>query len=92
MALDSHWLSKTLNAEEVVAFKEAEEKNLRMTAHRIRVHEKPVFMVKPAPQPSAEPEASALPHTEGIPVYPNLRRAARVLHHLVWYKRYLDAI
>jgi acyl-CoA synthetase (NDP forming) len=49
-------------------------------------------MVRPAVEFASDPEMSSLFRREEIPVYSTPRRAARVLNHLAWYRRYLDAI
>jgi len=90
VGLSTKRLSSMFNTEEIRAFKEAEENNLSMLRQRVREHGKPVFMVKPSVEFATDPEASSLFHREGIPVYPNPHRAAMVLKHLVWYRRYLD--
>jgi acyl-CoA synthetase (NDP forming) len=85
-------LSSMLNTSEIRAVKEAEDSNLRMLRQRIKEYGKPVLVVKPAVEFGADPETFSLFRREGIPVYPSPRRATRVLKHLVWYKRYLDAV
>ena len=84
-------LSSMFNAGEIRTFREAEESNLSIVRQRVKEYGKPVFMVRPAVEFAADPEASSAFRREGIPVYPNPRRAARVLHHLAWYRDYLDA-
>lgn len=91
VALDTKRLSSMFSAEETRAFREVEERNLSMVRQRIKEYGKPVFMVRPALEFATDPEASSAFRREGIPVYPNPRRAARVLHHLTWYRDYLDA-
>jgi len=84
-------LSSMFNSGEIRAFRQAEESNLSLVSQRVREQGKPVFMVKPAVEFATDPEASSLFRKKGIPVYPGPRRAARVLNHLAWYRRYLDA-
>ncbi len=91
VALGTKRLSNMFSAEETRAFREVEERNLSMVRQRIKEYGKPVFMVRPALEFATDPEASSAFRREGIPVYPNPRRAARVLHHLAWYRDYLDA-
>ena len=83
-------LSSMFNTKEIGAFREAEENNLSEVRQRVKRHGKPVFMVSPSVEFATDPQVSSLFRSKGIPVYPSPRRAARVLHHLVWYKRYLD--
>jgi acyl-CoA synthetase (NDP forming) len=84
-------LSSVFNRKEISAFRKAEENNLSLLSLRVREQGKPVFLVKPAVDFATDPEASSIFRREGIPVYPSPRRAARVLNHLAWYRRYLDA-
>jgi acyl-CoA synthetase (NDP forming) len=49
-----------------------------------------VLMVRPAVEFATDPEVASLFSKEEIPVYPSPRRAAKVLSHLAWYRRYLD--
>jgi acyl-CoA synthetase (NDP forming) len=51
-----------------------------------------VFVVKPSVEFANDPEVSELFRKEELPVYSAPHRAAKVLNHLVWYKRYLDAV
>jgi acyl-CoA synthetase (NDP forming) len=92
VGLDAKHLSTRLNGEEIRAFREAEEKNLRLLGQRVKEHKKPVFVVKPAVDFATDPEVVSIFRREGIPVYLSPRRAARVLNHLAWYRRYLDAV
>jgi len=84
-------LSSMLSRREIRAFRKAEESNLSLLSQRVKEQGKPVFMVKPAVEFATDPEVVSLFRREGIPVYPSPRRAARVLNHLAWYRRYLDA-
>jgi len=92
VGLDAKRLSTRFSAEEIRAFREADESNLSLLSQRVKEHKKPVFMVKPAVDFATDPEVVSLFRREGIPVYPSPRRAARVLNHLAWYRRYLDAV
>jgi acyl-CoA synthetase (NDP forming) len=85
-------LSSMFNRKEIRAFREAEENNLSLLSQRVREYGKPVFLVRPAVEFATEPEVVSVFHREGIPIYPSPRRAARVLNHLAWYRRYLDAV
>jgi acetyltransferase len=91
VGLGTKRLSGMFNSEEIRAFRGEEERNLGLLRQRVREYGKPVLMVKPAVEFANDPEVSSLFRREGIPVYPSPRRAARVLSHLVWYRRYLDA-
>jgi len=85
-------LADVFNQEETRAFREREKDNLDLLRQRVQEYAKPVLMVKPAVEFASDPEIAALLRREGIPVYPTPRRAARVLSHLAWYRRYLDAV
>ena len=63
-----------------------------MLRQRVAEQEKPLFVVKPSVEFVNDPETSELFRKEELPVYSAPRRAAKVLNHLVWYKRYLDAL
>lgn len=83
-------LSTMFDSEKLRAFRQAEESSLSLLRQRVRQQEKPVFMVKPAVEFATDPDVASLFSREEIPVYPSPRRAARVLNHLAWYRRYLD--
>jgi len=85
-------LSSVFNRKEIRAFREVEGNNLSLLSQRVREYGKPVFLVRPAVEFATEPEVVSVFHREGIPIYPSPRRAARVLNHLAWYRRYLDAV
>jgi acetyl-CoA synthetase (ADP-forming) len=83
-------LPSIVNAEEIgAANKATEEGDLSMSRQRASEYGKTVLVVSPSRELTADP--SLLLRRDGIPVYPNPRRAARVLRHLVWYRQYLDA-
>jgi acyl-CoA synthetase (NDP forming) len=92
VGLGTERLSRMFNDAEIRAFRQAEESNLSLLSQQVRKYGKPVFMVKPAVEFATDPEVASLFHREGIPVYPSPRRAARVVNHLAWYRRYLNAI
>ena len=85
-------LSSMFNSEQIRAFRGKEEENLSLLRQRVAEHGKPVLVVKPAVEFASDPEVSSLFRRERLPVYSTPRRATRVLKHLVWYRRYLDAI
>ncbi len=92
VGISTNRLSTMFDSGEIKAYRQAEESNLSTLSQRVRQKEKPVFMVKPAVEFATDPEVSSLFSREGIPVYPSPRRAAKVLNHLAWYRRYLDSI
>jgi acyl-CoA synthetase (NDP forming) len=85
-------LSRTFPEREVNAWQNSEEDNLALIRQRVAAYGKPVLLVTPSVEFAADPEAAAILHREGIPIYQNPRQAARVLKHLSWYRRYLDRI
>jgi acyl-CoA synthetase (NDP forming) len=85
-------LSRTFPEREVNAWQESEENNLSLIRQRVAGYGKPVLLVAPSVEFAADPEAAAILHREGIPIYQNPRQAARVLKHLSWYRRYLDRV
>jgi acetyltransferase len=92
VGLGTERLSRMFNDAEIRAFRQAEESNLSLLKQRVREYGKPVFMVTPAVEFATDPEVASLFRRQGIPVYLNPHRAARVVNHLAWYRRYLDAI
>lgn len=91
VGLSTRRLSRIFSSEEIKAFREKEENDLARLGQRVAEYSKPVLMVAPSVEFTADPEVASIFHREGIPIYHNPRRAARVLRHLAWYKRYLDA-
>jgi acyl-CoA synthetase (NDP forming) len=85
-------LSGVFSRKKIRTFRKVEASNLSLLSQRVREQGKPVFMVKPAIEFATDPEVVSLFHREGIPIYSSPRRAARVLKHLAWYRRYLDAV
>lgn len=76
-----------LSGKETKTFQEIQKENLITVKERAKEYGKPVFVVPLA----KDEEASSFLLREGIPAYHNPQRAARVLHHLVWYSHYLDS-
>ncbi len=75
------------NTEEIEIFEEKQKRNLSLLRQRVAECGKPVFVVMPV----NDLETNTYLLREKIPAYTSPRRAARVLRHLVWYKRYLDS-
>jgi len=80
-----------LKTEQIKAYREKERKNLRSISRKAKQYGKPVFLLWQFRGPATDPELASLVHREGIVTQSNARRAARVLRHLTWYRRYLDA-
>jgi acyl-CoA synthetase (NDP forming) len=76
-------LTKYLEGEEL---KEANTIDERMKKYR-----KPLVVAKIMTEDVAEAKIFGLLRERGIPIYPDARRAVKVLHHLAWYREYLDA-
>jgi len=90
LGLNTKRLSELFGAQEIKAFREIEKSNLSMLKQRINEYEKPVLLVRPSAEFATDPETSSSFHRQGILTYPNGRRAAKVLRHLVQYRHYLD--
>ena len=78
------------SADDVKAYKERQENNLRLIGDCIKKYEKPVILMWQFQNITSNPEYASIFRREKILVYPTPRRAARVIRHLDWYKRYLD--
>ncbi|MBU2609118.1 MAG: CoA-binding protein [Chloroflexi bacterium] len=89
VAIGTNYLSNTFhfNAEEIKVFDDGQKQNLDMLRKRAAEYGKPVLVVTPV----NDPETNAYLLREKIPVFTSPHRAARVLHHLTWYRGYLDA-
>jgi len=70
---------------------DARAENLKAVAEKARSLGKPVLSVGAMPPSLGEKTAVETPW-EGFSIYPSPQRAARVLHHLFWYKRYRDNV
>jgi len=73
----------------VKSLEEQETKNLDIMREKIDKLGKPLVYVNLMPRVMAEPESFKLLREKGIPIYPNPRRAARALRHVVDYAEYL---
>ncbi len=80
-----------LGPEEIKAYREKEEKNLKLLREKVEKYGKPVVLMWQMRGINTDQDVSSLFRRERIPVYPNARRAARVIRHIVWYREYLDA-
>ncbi len=76
----------------IASLKEQEEKNVKLMREKVDELQKPLVYVNLMPRVVAEPESFDLLRQRGIPVYPNPRRASRVLRHLVRYGEYLRGV
>jgi acyl-CoA synthetase (NDP forming) len=80
-----------LNEAEIKALRKKEEKNLARISEKTAEYGKPVFLLWQSRDVIPDPTASALLRKANM-VQCNARRAAKIMRHLVWYKRYLDTI
>ena len=76
---------------QINAYREKEEKNLKLLREKIEKYGKPVILTWQMRGLGTDPELSSLFHRQGIPICLNLRRAVRVIRHLAWYRQYLEA-
>jgi acyl-CoA synthetase (NDP forming) len=74
----------------VKSLEEQETKNLDLMREKMDRLGKPLVYVNLMPRVMAEPESFKLLREKGIPIYPNPRRAARALRHVVNYTEYLN--
>jgi acyl-CoA synthetase (NDP forming) len=78
-------------SEQVNAYREKEEKKLKLLSEKIHKCGKPVVIMWQMRGVGNDSETSSLFLREGIPVWLNLRRGVRVIRHLIWYRQYLEA-
>jgi len=80
-----------LSPEQIKAMRLEYQRRIENLSQQARKYGKPVFLIRRFFNvPPGEPEVSSTVIKERIPEYPSHRRAARVLHHLVWYRQYLE--
>lgn len=81
--------------EEEIAFKllaDDEARNIDIVSDKVNQYQKPLLFSKlMVPWSINEPDVFTILRNKGIPIYPSPQRAARALHHLVWYSEYIDA-
>jgi len=80
-----------LNAGQINAYREKEEKNVKLIREKSEKYGKPVILMWQSRDITPDPTISSLFRREKLLVQSNARRAARVMRHLAWYRRYLDA-
>ncbi len=93
IVMDKTFLSSRigLGPGEIKAYREREERNIKLIREKVDEYGKPVVMMWQTRGMGNDPEISSLFRRERILVHTNARRAARVIRHLVWYRQYLDA-
>jgi acetyltransferase len=80
-----------LNEEQIKAYREKEQKNISSISEKAEKYGKPVFLMWQSRGFNIDPEVASFFRNAKIIVQSNARRAARVLRHLNWYRRYLEA-
>ena len=80
-----------LNPEGIKAYRAKEEKNIGLIREKVEQYEKPVVMMWQW-RGFSDPEVTTLFRKGKFIVCANARRAARVMHYLVWYRNYLDVV
>ncbi len=80
------------NADQIKSIQNGNRENLKVLGEYIRKNKKPLIINERATGQSADDETNttSLYLKEGIPVYHNAHRAARVVRYLVWYQHFLD--
>ena len=78
--------------EMIESLKEQELQNLDLMREKIDTLNKPLVYVNLMPRAMAEPESFKLLRERQIPIYPNPRRAARALRHVVQYSNYVNGV
>jgi len=81
-----------LNREQIKGERKKEEKNLKLISEKSAEYGKPVFVLWQSRDIKPDPAVAALYRREKILVQTNPRRAARIMHYLTRYRRYLDAV
>jgi acyl-CoA synthetase (NDP forming) len=81
-----------LNASQIKGERKREEENLKLIREKSVEYGKPVFVLWQSRDIKPDPAVAALYRREKIPVQTNPRRAARIMHYLTRYRRYLDAV
>ena len=70
---------------------DARAESLKTLGEKARQLGKPVLSVGALPPPPGERSAAEVPW-DSFSIYPSPQRAARVLHQLLWYRRYLESV
>jgi acyl-CoA synthetase (NDP forming) len=77
-----------MNPEQIKAYREKEKSNLRLLRQKMVEKGKLVFLVGQLRSVMTDPEVVSILAAEKIPTYATARQAARVAHHLSWYRDY----
>jgi len=81
-----------VKSEQVAAYQEKDENNLKLVRQKMEEYGKPVVLMWQWRGISSGSEMSTLFRRERMLVYPNARQAARVISLLAWYGRYLQHV
>jgi acetyltransferase len=94
IAMDRSMLTSRMGVkkEEVEARARRDEKNVRLVREKMEKYGKPVVLMWQWRGSSGSSDLGKLLQQERMIVYTNARQAARVMRHLVWYRRYLEHI
>ena len=94
IAMDKGMLTSRMGvkAEEVAERVKRDEKNIRLVREKIEQYGKPVILMWQWRGSSGDSDLGKLLQRERMMVYSNARQAARVMRHLVWYRRYLEHV
>lgn len=76
---------------QIKAYREKEEKNLKIIREKSEKYGKPVVLLWQSRDINPDPTVSSLFRREKMLVQSNARRAARLMRYLAWYRQYLDA-
>jgi acyl-CoA synthetase (NDP forming) len=94
IAMDRTMLTSRMGVkkEEVEARAKRDEKNVRLVREKMEKYGKPVILMWQWRGSSGDSELGKLLQGEKMMVYSNPRQAARIMRHLVWYRRYLEYV
>lgn len=94
IAMDRTMLTSRMGVkkEEVEARAKRDDKNVRLVREKMEKYGKPVVLMWQWRGSSGSSDLGKLLQQERMMVYTNARQAARVMRHLVWYRRYLEHI
>ena len=94
IAMDKNMLTSRMGvkAEEVAAREKRDENNVKLVREKMEKYGKPVILMWQWRGGSSDSDMGSLLRRERMMVYSNARQAARVMRHLVWYRRYLEHV
>ncbi len=94
IAMDKSMLTTRMGvkAKEVATRVKRDEKNIKLVREKMEKYGKPVVLMWQWRGSSGDSELNSLLHRERMMVYTNARQSARVMRHLVWYRRYIEHV